>query len=100
MADEFNIIEDKTPEEKRTERFSERLERMAESERLGKLVRHEASTIDMIIGILMQVKGWISINRSTADVVEDYIEDAFDVVNSMVDKINKESKGDKDGRTD
>lgn len=100
MADEFNIIDDKTPEEKRAERFSERLERMAESERLGRLVRHEISTIDIIIGILMQVRGWVNINRSTADLVEDYIEDAFDVVKCMVDEVNKESKGDKDGRAD
>ena len=100
MDEEFNIVEDKTPEEKRVERFSKRLERMAESERLGKLVRHETSTIDIIIGILMQVKGWISINRSTADLVEDYIEDTFDVVKYMVDKINKSTKGEDNGRTD
>lgn len=100
MTDEFNIVDDKTPEEKRVEKFSERLERMAESERLGKLVRHETSTIDIIIGILMQAKGWINLNRSTADLVDDHIEDVFDIVRDMVRLMNEEAKGDRDGRTD
>lgn len=94
MTDEFNIIEEKTPEEKKVERFSERLERIAESERLGKLVRHEVSTIDIIIGILMQVKGWISIRHDTADDVDDYLEDIFDIVKHMVEMMNDRSKGD------
>ena len=94
MGDEYNIVDEKTPAEKKAERLERSLTRLVESERLDKLVRHEVSTIDIIVGILMQVRGWISIRHDTADDVDDYLEDIFDIVKHMVEMMNDRSKGD------
>jgi len=88
MTDEFNIIEEKTPAEKKAERFEKEFERVMESERLGKLIKTEFADIDVIMGVLLQTRGLLRMEREAADDVEEYLEDMLTISQAIVKSIN------------
>lgn len=91
MTDEFNIIDEKTPAEKKAEKITRNLERMIDADRLERLVREETADIDALIGILFQTRGFLQMRNSIADLVEDYINDMTSVATSMVHVMNDET---------
>lgn len=91
MTDEFNIVEEKTPEEKKIEKIGREIEHMMDAERLKQLVKMEFSDIDLITGVLLQTRGLIQMDRTIAADIEDYLEDMLIIAKEMIRCMNKPS---------
>ena len=87
--------------EKKIEKIGREIEYMIDTERLARLVKEEMSDIDVIMGVLLQTRGLLRMERRFADDVEEYINDMLTISTALVHCINhkcakKRKKGKKD----
>lgn len=85
--DEFKVVGDE--KDAIEERLEKNLKKLHESQRISKLVREEKADIDVIIGILMQVRGLISFDKVIADAISENVDDIFTIAKAMIRNINK-----------
>ena len=65
--DEFKVVGDE--KDAIEEKLEKNLKKLHESQRISKLVKEEKADIDVIIGILMQVRGLINFDKVIADAI-------------------------------
>lgn len=89
MSEEFNIVDEKTPEEKKAENFAKHIEHIIDTERRDLLVKEELADIDALIGVLFQVRGALQKMSELADDVEEYLDDLTTVTTAMLKMLNE-----------
>ena len=85
--DEFKVVGDE--KDAIEEKLEKNLKKLHESQRISKLVKEEKADIDVIIGILMQVRGLINFDKVIADAISENVDDIFTIAKAMIRNINK-----------
>lgn len=89
-GEEYTIHDEKDEDEVCADKIEHIYRQMKESERKSRLARQAISTIDGVIGILMQTRSCLNMDASVADCVADTLDEITDLSREIVDIMNKE----------
>ena len=91
--DEYKIVEEKDPVK---EKYRARLEAIENARKADKSARQALSRIDLLVGILMQTRGYVNMDHNIATDIEGYLKDMVAVSKELVMHMNKKMEGEND----
>ena len=91
--DEYKIVEEKDPVK---EKYRARLEAIENARKADKTARQALSRIDLLVGILMQTRGYVNMDHNIATDIEGYLKDMVAVSKELVMHMNKKMEGEND----
>lgn len=91
--DEYKIVEEKDPVK---EKYRARLEAIENARKADKSARQALSRIDLLVGILMQTRGYVNMDHNIATDIEGYLKDMVAISKELVMHMNKKMEGKND----